>query len=68
MSKYANGAANIRLSSLSNIPPWPGKIAPLSFTPATRLNLDSRRSPKFPVITTTVARMSHWLKDSSGSI
>src|SRR5688500_3810132 len=42
------GIANIKESSLSRKPPWPGMMLPLSFTPAMRLSLDSRRSPNVP--------------------
>jgi len=33
------------LSNLSNIPPCPGRIFPLSLTPISRFSLDSKRSP-----------------------
>ena len=48
MYKYTKGATNNKLSSLSNIPPWPGIILPLSFVWACLLNLDSTRSPMVP--------------------
>src|SRR5215218_3063186 len=41
----ASGNADVSASIRSSIPPWPGKIAPLSLTPALRFNHDSKRSP-----------------------
>ena len=42
---HRTGAAKSRASMRSNMPPWPGRIAPESFTPAPRLISDSTRSP-----------------------
>ena len=39
------GALNNKLSSKSRMPPIPGKKLPESFTPASRLKIDSIRSP-----------------------
>ncbi len=36
----------INASNLSNIPPCPGKIFPVSFISILRLNNDSNKSPK----------------------
>ena len=38
----------IALSSLSNTPPWPGNILPLSLTPAILFNFDWYMSPISP--------------------
>src|SRR5262245_55219034 len=43
--RYMSGALNKRLSSKSKMPPMPGKNRPESFTPASRLNMDSIKSP-----------------------
>src|SRR4051812_36359026 len=43
--RYMIGALNNKLSSKSRMPPIPGKKLPESFTPASRLNKDSMRSP-----------------------
>ena len=48
MYKYTKGATNNKLSNLSNIPPWPGIIVPLSLVLACLLNFDSTRSPAVP--------------------
>ena len=41
-----------KISKRSKIPPWPGKIFPLSFTPIWRLNIDSTKSPSVPIVET----------------
>ena len=46
------GALNKRLSSKSRMPPMPGNSLPESFTPASRLNSDSIRSPMTAVSST----------------
>ena len=51
-----NGATNITLSNRSKTPPCPGIIAPLSFTLAILLNLDSIKSPIVPNIPTIRAK------------
>lgn len=43
--KYANGAINIMLSILSNIPPCPGIRLPKSFIPTVLFNVDADKSP-----------------------
>src|SRR5436190_17431138 len=43
--KYISGALNNKLSSKSRIPPIPGKNCPESLTPASRLKIDSIKSP-----------------------
>ena len=43
--KYANGAINITLSTLSTIPPCPGIKSLKSFIPAYLFILDAERSP-----------------------
>ena len=48
-SSQVKARGYIRLSQRSRMPPWPGKIFPKSFTPATRLTADILRSP-------------HWLR------
>ena len=48
------------LSNLSNNPPWPGSIIPLSFTLAWRLYLDSIKSPIVPKILTIIATNSQF--------
>ena len=44
-SRYATGITKNRLSKRSRMPPCPGMIRELSFTPASRLSSDSKRSP-----------------------
>lgn len=39
------GPVNASASTRSRIPPWPGKMPPLSFTPLLRLSTDMSRSP-----------------------
>ena len=46
------GAAAVTLSMRSNRPPCPGRIAPLSLSPAARLNMLSVRSPMMEKIPT----------------
>ena len=48
MYKYTKGATNNKLSNLSNIPPCPGIILPLSLVLTCLLNFDSTRSPVVP--------------------
>ena len=43
-----NGRIYIKLSNLSNMPPWPGRIFPESFTPKVLLMDDSTKSPSVP--------------------
>src|SRR3984885_7837696 len=47
-----SGAAAVTLSMRSNKPPWPGSNAPLSLSPAARLNMLSVRSPMMEKIPT----------------
>ena len=54
------GLANIILSSLSNIPPWPGIILPLSFTLDSLFNFDSIKSPNVPKTLTIIAIISQF--------
>src|SRR5215813_10415305 len=56
--KYMIGALNNRLSSKSRMPPMPGKNRPESFTPASRLNNDSIKSPTTAVELRTTPRIT----------
>ena len=56
--RYMIGALNKRLSSKSRMPPMPGKNLPESFTPASRLNSDSIKSPMTAVTLRTTPRMT----------
>ncbi len=53
------------LSSLSNRPPWPGIIIPLSFTRDFRLYLDSTRSPIVPKTLIIIEIISQLVKLNS---
>ena len=50
-----NGAAAEMLSMRSKIPPWPGSSAPLSLSPAARLNMLSVKSPTIEKMTDRAA-------------
>lgn len=56
MKSAANGAANNKESKRSKAPPWPGIIAPASFTLAIRFSLDSIKSPKVPNVAAIIAK------------
>ena len=45
-------------SNRSRKPPCPGKIFPESLTPTLRLNMDSTKSPKVPIVVTIKAIIS----------
>src|SRR5687767_13510339 len=53
--RYATGSTNKRLSKRSRMPPCPGIIRELSFTPASRLSNDSARSPVWAATLITIA-------------
>src|ERR1700674_3412140 len=55
-SSIAIGITNSRLSNRSSIPPCPGRIRELSFTPASRFSSDSARSPVCAATLTTMAK------------
>src|SRR5882724_629516 len=59
--KYIRGALNSRLSSKSRIPPMPGKNFPESFTPASRLKVDSMRSPTTAEMLRRMPSTTAWL-------
>ena len=46
-------------SKRSSMPPWPGKMLPLSLIPNVRLNNDSTKSPQVPNTTTTKPKPNH---------
>ena len=46
-------------SKRSSIPPWPGRMLPLSLIPIVRLKSDSTRSPHVPNTTTTSPKPNH---------
>src|SRR5690606_18596263 len=51
----ATGRAAVILSMRSSMPPWPGRILPLSLIPAWRLAMLSNRSPSTEASTVTTA-------------
>ena len=53
--RNAIGITNSRPSKRSSIPPCPGRMRELSFTPASRLSSDSARSPVCAATLTTIA-------------
>ena len=55
-STYATGITKNRLSKRSRIPPCPGMMCELSFTPASRLSSDSARSPICAATLTTAPK------------
>ena len=65
MYKYTKGAANNKLSNLSNIPPCPGIMFPLSFMFACLLNFDSTKSPIVPISDTITAIISQFNNEKS---
>src|SRR5712671_5106347 len=61
-SRNATGITNNRLSKRSRIPPCPGMMRELSFTPASRLSSDSARSPVWAATLITIAnRTAPWI-------
>src|SRR3954468_13248090 len=64
--KYMRGALNNKLSSKSSIPPIPGKKLPESFTPASRLKMDSMRSPTTAAVLRIIPRQTAWSSFISG--
>src|SRR5260221_11170874 len=54
-SSAATGRAAVMLSMRSGMPPGPGRRAPLSLTPASRLAADSNRSPATPMAPSNAA-------------
>ena len=62
------GLANIILSSLSNNPPWPGIITPLSLTLDCLFSFDSIRSPKVPKTLTIMAIINQFDVEIESSI
>src|SRR5690606_35006065 len=64
----ATGSAAVMLSIRSSMPPWPGRIFPLSLMPAWRLAMLSNRSPSTEAsIVTTATRASGTTVTSSGT-
>src|SRR5690606_30538011 len=64
----ATGSAAVILSIRSSMPPWPGRIFPLSLMPAWRLAMLSNRSPSTEAsIVTTATRASGTTVTSSGT-
>src|SRR5437868_12953916 len=58
----ATGRTAVALSMRSMMPPWPGRSAPLSLTPAWRFAADSNRSPTMLIAvsrTAEIANASH---------
>src|SRR3546814_2506264 len=56
----ASGATGTSPSSRSSTPPWPGRIVPLSFTPARRLSqLSNRRSEEHTSELQSLMRISY---------
>src|SRR5690606_29823950 len=58
-SRANTGRAAVRLSMRSRIPPCPGRILPLSFTPRWRLTMLSRRSPSTEARTVKTSTTVH---------
>src|SRR5208283_2763658 len=56
------GAAAVTLSMRSNRPPCPGSSAPLSLSPAERLNMLSVRSPTMEKMPTTQPNATHGIE------
>ena len=63
MYKYTKGATNNKLSNLSNNPPCPGIMVPLSFTCACLLNFDSTKSPIVPNIDVITDKTIQFVKE-----
>src|SRR5688572_12545045 len=60
--KYMSGALNRRLSIKSRIPPMPGNQRPESFTLASRLKIDSIKSPTTAAVLSNTPRMMACIK------
>src|SRR3990167_1207073 len=60
-TRPTRGKVDVRLSIRSSAPPCPGRIAPLSLTPAWRLARDSNKSPRM----LTAVRIIKAIKNSN---